>query len=178
MSRVSTDSPAPNRRVLGDTIALHNAKASDSAVYQCEASNRHGTLLSNANIMIMSKYDYLWSHSLSFVIISCQLCCIVWLLDFTARIIQRHLTDAWNLVLMLPIKEWGAEEGVLPAVHTPSFRLVLLPTEQQAQFSAIYMLTSFPSIPYGNQGHKTNMCCFTSADKKRQDVTFSCFAHI
>uniref|UniRef100_A0A674PM47 Neural cell adhesion molecule L1-like protein n=1 Tax=Takifugu rubripes TaxID=31033 RepID=A0A674PM47_TAKRU len=48
------DSPSPNRRVLGDTIVLHNTKASDSAVYQCEASNRHGTLLSNANIMIMN----------------------------------------------------------------------------------------------------------------------------
>lgn len=50
-----TDAPASNRKVLDDTIFLHNVKASDSAVYQCEASNRHGTLLSNANIMIMSK---------------------------------------------------------------------------------------------------------------------------
>ncbi|XP_072238960.1 neural cell adhesion molecule L1-like protein isoform X1 [Leuresthes tenuis] len=48
------ESPAANRRVFDDTIILHNAKASDSAVYQCEASNRHGTLLSNANIMIMN----------------------------------------------------------------------------------------------------------------------------
>ncbi|XP_053171049.1 neural cell adhesion molecule L1-like protein [Scomber japonicus] len=47
------ESPAANRKVLGDTIILHNTKESDSAVYQCEASNRHGTLLSNANIMIM-----------------------------------------------------------------------------------------------------------------------------
>uniref|UniRef100_A0A3Q3WMI8 Neural cell adhesion molecule L1-like protein n=1 Tax=Mola mola TaxID=94237 RepID=A0A3Q3WMI8_MOLML len=45
---------ATNRNVLDDTIFLHNAKVSDSAVYQCEASNRHGTLLSNANIMIMN----------------------------------------------------------------------------------------------------------------------------
>lgn len=52
-----TESPASNRKVLDDTIVLHNAKASDSAVYQCQASNRHGTLLSNANIMIMSKYN-------------------------------------------------------------------------------------------------------------------------
>ncbi|XP_044024464.1 neural cell adhesion molecule L1-like protein isoform X4 [Siniperca chuatsi] len=48
------EAPAANRKVLDDTIVLHNAKASDSAVYQCEASNRHGTLLSNANIMIMN----------------------------------------------------------------------------------------------------------------------------
>lgn len=52
-----TEAPAANRRVFGDTIVVHNAQASDSAVYQCEASNKYGTLLSNANIMIMSKYD-------------------------------------------------------------------------------------------------------------------------
>nr|XP_046198779.1 neural cell adhesion molecule L1-like protein isoform X3 [Oncorhynchus gorbuscha] len=46
--------PASNRKVLDDTIVLHNAKSIDSAVYQCEASNRHGTLLANANIMIMN----------------------------------------------------------------------------------------------------------------------------
>uniref|UniRef100_A0A671YXI3 Cell adhesion molecule L1-like b n=1 Tax=Sparus aurata TaxID=8175 RepID=A0A671YXI3_SPAAU len=43
-----------NRKVLDDTVLLRNAQSSDSAVYQCEASNRHGTLLSNANIMIMN----------------------------------------------------------------------------------------------------------------------------
>ncbi|XP_068171531.1 neural cell adhesion molecule L1-like protein isoform X2 [Antennarius striatus] len=48
------DAPAPQRKVVGDTLILHKAEASDSAVYQCEASNRHGTLLSNANIMIMN----------------------------------------------------------------------------------------------------------------------------
>uniref|UniRef100_A0A667YTC5 Cell adhesion molecule L1-like b n=1 Tax=Myripristis murdjan TaxID=586833 RepID=A0A667YTC5_9TELE len=48
------EAPASNRKEFDDTIALHNAKASDSAVYQCEASNRHGTLLANANIMIMN----------------------------------------------------------------------------------------------------------------------------
>ncbi|KAM7402589.1 hypothetical protein PAMP_017813 [Pampus punctatissimus] len=47
------EAPAANRKVFDGTIVLHNAKASDSAVYQCEASNRHGTILSNANIMIM-----------------------------------------------------------------------------------------------------------------------------
>ncbi|XP_030275353.1 neural cell adhesion molecule L1-like protein isoform X5 [Sparus aurata] len=48
------EAPAANRKVLDDTVLLRNAQSSDSAVYQCEASNRHGTLLSNANIMIMN----------------------------------------------------------------------------------------------------------------------------
>lgn len=50
------DSPVANRKVLGDTIVIFNAQASDSAVYQCEAANVHGKLLSNANIMIMSEF--------------------------------------------------------------------------------------------------------------------------
>uniref|UniRef100_A0A8C7M1X9 Neural cell adhesion molecule L1 n=1 Tax=Oncorhynchus kisutch TaxID=8019 RepID=A0A8C7M1X9_ONCKI len=40
--------------VLDDTIVLHRARPEDSAVYQCEASNRHGTILANANIMIIN----------------------------------------------------------------------------------------------------------------------------
>ncbi|XP_051563486.1 neural cell adhesion molecule L1-like protein isoform X3 [Myxocyprinus asiaticus] len=47
--------PTSNRKVLKDgTIFIHNANPDNSAVYQCEASNRHGTILSNANIMIMN----------------------------------------------------------------------------------------------------------------------------
>ncbi|KAI5619498.1 neural cell adhesion molecule L1-like protein isoform X4, partial [Silurus asotus] len=46
--------PATKRKVYDDVIMIHNASPNDSAVYQCEASNRHGTLLANANIMIMN----------------------------------------------------------------------------------------------------------------------------
>uniref|UniRef100_A0A8C7FFU9 protein-tyrosine-phosphatase n=1 Tax=Oncorhynchus kisutch TaxID=8019 RepID=A0A8C7FFU9_ONCKI len=48
------DGPSSNRQVLDDTIVLHRARPEDSAVYQCEASNRHGTILANANIMIIN----------------------------------------------------------------------------------------------------------------------------
>ncbi|XP_016374536.1 neural cell adhesion molecule L1-like protein isoform X3 [Sinocyclocheilus rhinocerous] len=49
------DVPTSNRKVLKDgTISIHNAKPENSAVYQCEATNRHGTILVNANIMIMN----------------------------------------------------------------------------------------------------------------------------
>ncbi|TSM36162.1 Neural cell adhesion molecule L1-like protein [Bagarius yarrelli] len=52
--RPLSEVPVTNRKVYDDTIMIHNARPSDSAVYQCEASNRHGTLLTNANIIIMN----------------------------------------------------------------------------------------------------------------------------
>ncbi|XP_061075628.1 neural cell adhesion molecule L1-like protein isoform X2 [Conger conger] len=48
------DTTVANRNVLGGTIVLRNAQPDNSAVYQCEVSNRHGTLLANANIMVMN----------------------------------------------------------------------------------------------------------------------------
>uniref|UniRef100_A0A8C1WHB3 Neural cell adhesion molecule L1-like protein n=1 Tax=Cyprinus carpio TaxID=7962 RepID=A0A8C1WHB3_CYPCA len=46
-------------KILKDgTISIHNAKPENSAVYQCEATNKHGTILVNANIMIMSNSNF------------------------------------------------------------------------------------------------------------------------
>ncbi|CAL8369397.1 unnamed protein product [Lota lota] len=39
--------------VLDDTLLLLDAGPEDSAVYQCEASNRHGRLLANANVLVL-----------------------------------------------------------------------------------------------------------------------------
>uniref|UniRef100_A0A7N9AKS5 Neural cell adhesion molecule L1-like protein n=1 Tax=Mastacembelus armatus TaxID=205130 RepID=A0A7N9AKS5_9TELE len=50
------DDPGNNRRVLDDTVVLHNARPEDTAVYQCEASNRHGSVMANINIMVISEY--------------------------------------------------------------------------------------------------------------------------
>ncbi|XP_076597841.1 cell adhesion molecule L1-like a isoform X2 [Chaetodon auriga] len=48
------DDPQSSRRVLDDTVVLHNARPEDTAVYQCDASNRHGGVLANINIMVMN----------------------------------------------------------------------------------------------------------------------------
>uniref|UniRef100_A0A8C1WJX4 Neural cell adhesion molecule L1-like protein n=1 Tax=Cyprinus carpio TaxID=7962 RepID=A0A8C1WJX4_CYPCA len=53
--RLLNEVPTSNRKILKDgTISIHNAKPENSAVYQCEATNKHGTILVNANIMIMN----------------------------------------------------------------------------------------------------------------------------
>ncbi|XP_020560207.1 neural cell adhesion molecule L1-like protein isoform X3 [Oryzias latipes] len=49
------DDSENNKRVLDDTVVLHKAKSQDSGVYQCEASNPHGRILANINILVMSK---------------------------------------------------------------------------------------------------------------------------
>uniref|UniRef100_A0A8C6Q4A8 Cell adhesion molecule with homology to L1CAM (Close homolog of L1) a n=1 Tax=Nothobranchius furzeri TaxID=105023 RepID=A0A8C6Q4A8_NOTFU len=46
-----SDDPQSNRRVLDDMVMLHKAESKDSGVYQCEASNSHGTILANINVL-------------------------------------------------------------------------------------------------------------------------------
>uniref|UniRef100_A0A3B4EM85 Neural cell adhesion molecule L1-like protein n=1 Tax=Pygocentrus nattereri TaxID=42514 RepID=A0A3B4EM85_PYGNA len=41
-------------KVQGDTLILHKALSNDTGVYQCEASNTHGTVLATANVMVMN----------------------------------------------------------------------------------------------------------------------------
>ncbi|KAA0706861.1 Processed neural cell adhesion molecule [Triplophysa tibetana] len=48
------DFTSTNQQVLDDSVILHGAQKSDSAVYQCEASNRHGIIIANANILVMN----------------------------------------------------------------------------------------------------------------------------
>lgn len=50
-----SDDPLNNRQVLDDTVVIHKAGANESAVFQCEASNNHGSILANINILVMSE---------------------------------------------------------------------------------------------------------------------------
>ncbi|XP_078517779.1 neural cell adhesion molecule L1-like protein isoform X3 [Lissotriton helveticus] len=44
----------PNHRVLPGEVSITNLQVKDSAVYQCEASNKHGTILASANINVLN----------------------------------------------------------------------------------------------------------------------------
>lgn len=42
--------------MLDDRIIILRAEQIDTAVYQCVVSNKHGTLLANTNVLVMSEY--------------------------------------------------------------------------------------------------------------------------
>ncbi|XP_056305942.1 cell adhesion molecule L1-like a isoform X1 [Danio aesculapii] len=48
------DFPSTHHKVLDDRIIILKAEQKDTAVYQCEASNKHGSLLANANVLVMN----------------------------------------------------------------------------------------------------------------------------
>ncbi|XP_056093651.1 cell adhesion molecule L1-like a isoform X2 [Rhinichthys klamathensis goyatoka] len=48
------DFPSTSHRVLDDGIIILRAEERDTAVYQCEASNKHGTILANTNVLVMN----------------------------------------------------------------------------------------------------------------------------
>uniref|UniRef100_A0A672Q8P0 Neural cell adhesion molecule L1-like protein n=1 Tax=Sinocyclocheilus grahami TaxID=75366 RepID=A0A672Q8P0_SINGR len=50
----SPDFPSTNYKMLDDRIIILRAEQNDTAVYQCEASNKHGTLLVNTNVLVMN----------------------------------------------------------------------------------------------------------------------------
>ena len=51
-----SDTPTPGRRLFDDTIMLQQVQRSDTAVYQCQASNPHGSVMANVNLMVLSKW--------------------------------------------------------------------------------------------------------------------------
>lgn len=42
-------------RVSDGELSLTNLQLQDTAVYHCEASNKHGTLLASANVNVLSE---------------------------------------------------------------------------------------------------------------------------
>lgn len=54
MPHVEID-PDPRRTVSGGVLRLHNVELGDTAVYQCKASNKHGTILTNTHVMVIGE---------------------------------------------------------------------------------------------------------------------------
>uniref|UniRef100_A0A672I8F4 Neural cell adhesion molecule L1.1 n=1 Tax=Salarias fasciatus TaxID=181472 RepID=A0A672I8F4_SALFA len=50
---VAGTGPSPRQRVSGGTLILRDVRFSDTAVYQCEASNKHGSVLVNAFLYVV-----------------------------------------------------------------------------------------------------------------------------
>ncbi|XP_051873080.1 neural cell adhesion molecule L1-like protein isoform X3 [Pristis pectinata] len=51
---VNETQPAINRKISQGVITLTNLQLNDSAVYQCEASNKHGSILANAVVNVLN----------------------------------------------------------------------------------------------------------------------------
>nr|DBA18742.1 TPA: hypothetical protein GDO54_016954 [Pyxicephalus adspersus] len=65
-----------NHQRMGGLLFIHSLQVSDSAIYQCEASNKHGTILSTANIDVLDiipliltpegrTYTAVWGNNIS-----------------------------------------------------------------------------------------------------------------
>ncbi|XP_067881889.1 neural cell adhesion molecule L1-like [Heterodontus francisci] len=50
---LSDTDPSPSRREMGSTVILTGVQKEDTAVYQCEARNKHGTLLANIIVQVI-----------------------------------------------------------------------------------------------------------------------------
>lgn len=51
-----------NHKMIGAIMFIHSLQLSDSAVYQCEASNKHGTILTSANIDVLDIVPLIFTH--------------------------------------------------------------------------------------------------------------------
>uniref|UniRef100_A0A8C5NF09 Neural cell adhesion molecule L1-like protein n=1 Tax=Gouania willdenowi TaxID=441366 RepID=A0A8C5NF09_GOUWI len=162
-------SPAANRKAFDDTIVLHNAKASDSAVYQCEASNQHGSLLSNANIMIMNLQPMILTQegenysavegkgiTMHCKVFSSPPSEITWIQYFSYLIIAGRLLYVYRcqsiLCLRLSVNRFFVQDGVLHITNVSHrdqgvYTCVARSPVDEATASALLMVLDVPDAP-------------------------------
>lgn len=83
MPSLSTELDKDSRRTLtaSGSLILKDVNFGDTAIYQCKASNTHGTILTNTNVYVIGVCCFLFSWGCSLVAsIS------VWLTDFSLRV--------------------------------------------------------------------------------------------
>uniref|UniRef100_A0AAY4BJ51 Neural cell adhesion molecule L1 n=1 Tax=Denticeps clupeoides TaxID=299321 RepID=A0AAY4BJ51_9TELE len=110
------DSPTANRKVFGDTIMLHNVQPNDSATYQCEASNPHGTILANANLLVISGYHVVRYATMNCEVFSSPPATIKWTaVDASKNTNSRRfsVSDNGSLLFRNVVKEDGGQYSCL-----------------------------------------------------------------
>ncbi|KAK6480651.1 neural cell adhesion molecule L1-like protein [Huso huso] len=92
---------------IDNQIVRRNVKKNDSAVYQCEASNKHGTILASANILVMNLAPMLLTDNN---------------LEYAAVEGKDVLLDCKVFGSPHPVVEWDREDSASP-VQGPKYSI-------------------------------------------------------
>lgn len=67
--------PDPRRSLKHGVLTLKNVELGDTAVYQCKAANKHGSILINAYVYVIGKLIFKRSSKKMFFVVFCLFVC-------------------------------------------------------------------------------------------------------